>query len=308
MSHSNNTNDQEHPWITHFQLKPKDIIPWEQITSPKPSLLAWALQNDVVSQKDYFDWARNFYQTPWLDDSFFLNKKSCPALDEYRQLNLWDRELVPLHFWDGVLFVGCLQPHPGELDSLTTAYQFVLASPKNLLDAWNQQQTSAQQAPSQAPASISANPAESPLALGLLSQDQKELLEKMAEDFSHRMILNTKNQTLQVHHWSEEWQPTGHALVDINTPNIFRIAHRSQKPFHGSIAANDSNDQFFNHWNDSKYLEHITICPILSEDSQTIGLVIGSVKNIENAEMALRKLDHWCHEYSEKLAESTSAA
>ncbi len=50
--------------------------------------------------------------------------------------------------------------------------------------------------------------------------------------------------------------------IDFKSPNPFRIAKFTAKPFHGEVYPNPINDQFFKLWNAGKYPPVMTIVPI----------------------------------------------
>lgn len=50
--------------------------------------------------------------------------------------------------------------------------------------------------------------------------------------------------------------------LDFKSPNPFRIAKFTAKPFHGEVYPNPINDQFFKLWNNGKYPPVFTIVPI----------------------------------------------
>lgn len=50
--------------------------------------------------------------------------------------------------------------------------------------------------------------------------------------------------------------------MDFKTPNPFRIAKATQKPFHGPITKNRASDQFFSQWGDGTYPNVLSIVPV----------------------------------------------
>lgn len=50
--------------------------------------------------------------------------------------------------------------------------------------------------------------------------------------------------------------------IDFKSPNPFRIAKFTAKPYHGQVYPNPINDQFFTLWNAGKYPNALTIVPI----------------------------------------------
>ncbi len=50
--------------------------------------------------------------------------------------------------------------------------------------------------------------------------------------------------------------------IDFKTPNPFRIAKFTAKPYHGEVYPNPVNDHFFQQWNSGKYPNVLTIVPV----------------------------------------------
>jgi hypothetical protein len=98
---------------------------------------------------------------------------------------------------------------------------------------------------------------------------------EMSHHYKKSMILLAENEEARPWKWSEQFRPDG-AINSISfaTPNPFRIVSRSQKSYHGYVVPNESNDKFFEEWNEAKTPDHLTVAPILIEES-LVGFLIG---------------------------------
>ncbi len=90
------------------------------------------------------------------------------------------------------------------------------------------------------------------------------------------------------HMTNDSWKKS----VDIESPNIFRIAHLSNLPFHGEISDNPFNDSYYKLWTGQQKPDFATIYPAYYDDISygfIVGFekgpefdIIGSLKKIEN--------------------------
>lgn len=123
----------------------------------------------------------------------------------------------------------------------------------------------------------------------------------MNKYFKQNMILLFQQGNLVVWKWDENWAPKSPAHeqpIDLRTPSIFRIAHRSNLPYHGYIVPNDTNNRFFNTWNRYQLPNHITIVPLARGKNQ-IGMLLGASQDQNDKDLTL--------EISLELAEKFSA-
>lgn len=96
---------------------------------------------------------------------------------------------------------------------------------------------------------------------------------------------------------NSDWEFTDVAWetpLDFKTPNPFRIAKLTQKPFHGPVSKNPASDLFFKSWGYAKYPDVLSIVPL-----QLDGKVFGYL-------MACEKGPHYKEDTSIQLMESIS--
>lgn len=92
-----------------------------------------------------------------------------------------------------------------------------------------------------------------------------------------------------------DWKMTSLAWkmhVNLSNPNIFRVAFKSELPYHGQLHSNPFNDKYFEWWTRGKSSDFATIYPLII-DEEIIGFIscfgrnsefdeVGSLKKIEN--------------------------
>ena len=101
-------------------------------------------------------------------------------------------------------------------------------------------------------------------------------LANMREFLSRTMFLKLINGQLQIWAWDERWKPAKAAqkLVSVKEPSPFRIVFETQTPYHGYLVENKITHQFFDHWNEGKMPDHMSIVPILDGEN-LIGMLLG---------------------------------
>ena len=116
------------------------------------------------------------------------------------------------------------------------------------------------------------------------------LFNDLHEHFDSCMVLRVESETeISALFIDERWivsEVKGEQKISIAEPNIFRIVLRSSYPFHGPIADNSFNREFFNRWGFKELPEHATVVPIIS-DGEVIALLLGVGRSSTNALKAL---------------------
>lgn len=107
--------------------------------------------------------------------------------------------------------------------------------------------------------------------------------------YEKSMIFLNQDEKLLAYSWSESFHPHKVKLqnpVLLNSASIFKIAHRTQKSFHGPVSLNDANEEYFEHWNQGQTPDHVTITPLV-EGEKTIGLLISFADGSVNKKASL---------------------
>ncbi|MEQ1877356.1 MAG: hypothetical protein ABL958_11990, partial [Bdellovibrionia bacterium] len=120
------------PWARALGVSLDKIQSWLREGAPKSRLLEWCLDNSKFKEQDYLKWAREYYSLPVVKVDFF--EQPVPEdLWNKNKGNGWKESYFPLLEWDGVLFVGCLEPPPAPVSD--SHVQFLLA-PRSLQKIW----------------------------------------------------------------------------------------------------------------------------------------------------------------------------
>ena len=123
-------------WTKHFKVSEGDRKKWEEKKNASESLLAYALKQKAIPREEYFDWAREHYQIPFLRTDFFQNPEilSKDKWKRIKDLETWNERMLPVSFWEGMVYIGCIEPYP---KALSFPHRFVLASDLSLKMLWN---------------------------------------------------------------------------------------------------------------------------------------------------------------------------
>ena len=125
-----------YPWVESLKVSEEDFKKW-QITNTKESFVFWSLKNKIINPKLYFNWAMEYYQTPFLKNLFFeqylMTKKQW---EQIRDLSDWTPEMVPVAVWEDTVFIGCVELPADQEKTLHFKYRFVLTSSAALKTTW----------------------------------------------------------------------------------------------------------------------------------------------------------------------------
>ncbi len=129
------------------------------------------------------------------------------------------------------------------------------------------------------------------------------LFRGMKEHFKNSIVLgvDSKMQFAKPIIWDQGIENNPKAsLVNLKIPSIFRIAHSTQKPFHGPISLNEVNEKFFEDWNHNAIPGHVTIIPMMNGD-RVSGLVLGIGEPTAYTRAALQAAEKYTLEFTSKL-------
>jgi hypothetical protein len=121
-------------WTQFFHLPQEAINQWLQEASDKKSLLLWCMENGALEPHEYLEWARGQYNLPSVGTQFFNENKDFNFWSKLKDQAQWSEEFAPISEWDGMIYIGCLQP-PQNSDFLFPV-QYVLAHVMDLKNHW----------------------------------------------------------------------------------------------------------------------------------------------------------------------------
>lgn len=122
------------PWMKPFPLSEEAKKDWEKSKTSK-SLLSYGLKHKLIPRKRYFQWAMEHYQIPFLKTEFFQNQAilSQNKWEKVKDLEEWSSEVVPVCLWEGIVYIGCIEP---KRKKLPFPHRFVLATDLSLKMHW----------------------------------------------------------------------------------------------------------------------------------------------------------------------------
>lgn len=136
---------------------------------------------------------------------------------------------------------------------------------------------------------------------------------KMQEYYEMQMLLVYQGESFIPWLWSGDFHPTdveNILAVDLLHASIFRIACTSQKPYHGKVIANPTNNEFFRQWFNSKIPSLVSIVPIIIHKKVVgcwFGATDGEASQKIDARMALQDFEAWTKESQESLTKTLDA-
>ena len=128
-------------WLERFKIPEAEKQKWEKDKNSE-SLLAYGLKHKLVPREEYFDWAREQYQLPFLKTEFFQDHViSQSKWKRIKDLETWSSQRVPVWFWENIVYIGCIEPCEKELQF---PHRFVLATDIALKMLWTNLQEGAE--------------------------------------------------------------------------------------------------------------------------------------------------------------------
>jgi hypothetical protein len=111
--------------------------------------------------------------------------------------------------------------------------------------------------------------------------------------FPKMMIFKVANHEALPYFWDENIKKEGEILpISLDKAGFFKIAYKTQKPYHGYTVTNETNELFSKTWNSGITPEHLTIMPLAKKGSNVFGFLVGMAnKNIDKRESLLLMTD-----------------
>lgn len=109
-----------------------------------------------------------------------------------------------------------------------------------------------------------------------MEEDLQLCFTKAYSTYRNLMILKIDGDVAVPFRWDDSFQAPGQLEpIPLDTPSIFRIAAKTQKPFHGPVVPNPTNESFFHHWMGGRYPAAVSIIP-MHVQQLCVGLVFGA--------------------------------
>jgi len=126
------------PWVKPLNVKFQEYETWTTQVDVETSITFWALDRRKLRTQDYLHWAREHYKIPVLKDPYFRDEASGDLYFQMKSVANWSAEMIPLTQWEGIVYVGCVEPPEDVKWSFPVRY--VLVSARTLKKFWNQLQ------------------------------------------------------------------------------------------------------------------------------------------------------------------------
>jgi hypothetical protein len=305
--------------------------------------LITAITEGHLNEQEYLSWCSQSDQIPVLNEDFF--NKSSFGKDFLSSVDgSWNSYLYPVAKWESLVYIAGVQKPKTQFKE---NFVFVLASAEALKSYWDKMHSSVNprieetlpegleqhQAPivilktnTETIAPVSANHIKTKYnssipnktySLHELCQAQPqikdnldEILKNLKSAYEQTMIIaydaNLSSAIPLV--WDDQFtEPAKIEKIDLTSPSVFKICATTEKPYHGYIVSNRTNDLFTQQWNNSRNPEHATLIPIAFNQKYIGAAVAFGSKN--NASLStLRKFEKIITSILQKAIQQKSAA
>lgn len=114
--------------------------------------------------------------------------------------------------------------------------------------------------------------------------------EKWSGFFDKSMHLSVAGEKIKITKTHGNWESNEKFEFIANKPSIFKIALDSQKPYHGYIVSNSTNQEFFDKSNKGILPGHVTVCPVV-DSQKVVSLYLGCTTKEKGAALSLTVLE-----------------
>ncbi len=103
----------------------------------------------------------------------------------------------------------------------------------------------------------------------------QDLFEDLHGQYKKGLLLRVTQNKAIPWKWDKNFMtPSEIQALSLMTPSIFRIVSKTKKPYHGYVVLNDINEKFFDDWNQTEVPDHITITPVILQDT-VVAMLMG---------------------------------
>ena len=127
-------------WCNFFNIPEEKVKHWLSEAKSADNFTFWCLKNGKISNKDYLQWAKNYYKLPVLKADYFQQKIDTSWWGIVKSISNWSEKLIPIAEWDNTIFIACIEPYNDIHWSFPV--QFLLASSEDLEKRWKELNTS----------------------------------------------------------------------------------------------------------------------------------------------------------------------
>jgi hypothetical protein len=125
-----------------------------------------------------------------------------------------------------------------------------------------------------------------------LEEDLKLSFAKAYQNYRNLMILKVLNNSANPIRWDSSYKKAKSLkTIDLTQPSVFRIAAKTQKPFHGPISTNSVNSDFFENWFAGHVPKYLTVMPLF-QNKELIGLLLGAADESLDRKDSLQLMEY----------------
>ena len=130
----------------------------------------------------------------------------------------------------------------------------------------------------------------------------QEIFKEMGQEYKKSMILLKSGDQIKPWKWDANFvhDSTLTHGYPLHHASPFRIALRTQKPYHGYVIQNDLVTKFFSEWNGAQIPTHLTIVPIVIDD-HVIGMLLGIGEKTAEAKTCLQMVEKLAGQISKRI-------
>lgn len=122
-------------WAKALHISKDQLQQWESVKPPEIPLSYWCLKEALIPVQSFMTWAQEKHQLPCLNHSFLKEESHLRSTwKQFKDVGIWNEWLVPVGYWENILFIGCVEPPP-ELQ-LSFPVQYVLLSYQDIESLW----------------------------------------------------------------------------------------------------------------------------------------------------------------------------
>lgn len=123
------------PWIKELNINQEHVSRWQQQLAPNESLTFWCLIHKKIDSKSYMAWARNHYELASISEEYFLQHQyDLSFWEQIKNVANWSESMLPIAQWDGIIFIGCVEPIKNQHWSFPVRY--ILTEADTLKKQW----------------------------------------------------------------------------------------------------------------------------------------------------------------------------
>src|SRR5271154_5402920 len=97
-------------WVPALQVRESQFEEWKALAPKQESFTYWCLKTGRLAAHAYFDWAREHYGIAKVESGYFKHRPSFDLWSQIQTVANWSPWMLPLEQWDGVIFIGCVEP------------------------------------------------------------------------------------------------------------------------------------------------------------------------------------------------------